>query len=402
MNTDGRRGSVRPEQLTTDGKPAPGTRWRYVVDVSLPGGPRKQAQKRGFATKKAAQAALTKLLEEVRTQTYVAPTKQTLAGFIEETWLPAIEATIRPSTYDSYRRNLKLHVCAMPIGHVQLQELVPPMLNVLYAQLLAGDEAHRKLAARSVSYVHVILHRVFRDAMKWNLLMRNPADAADPPRSRPNESGAMRTWTAAELGTFLQAEPNDRLQALWWLLASTGMRRGEAVGLRWEDVDTDGATLSINRTLVTTDARRAGDPGMAWSTPKTAKGRRSVALDATTVTILKGHKARQAEERLAIGAGYQDEGLVFALPDGSPIHPKTVSYYFDRRVKRLGVPRIRLHDLRHTHATLALQAGVHPKVVQERLGHANIGITLDTYSHVTPAMQSEAAERVAALLTVSN
>ncbi len=271
------------------------------------------------------------------------------------------------------------------------------MLNRLYAELLAGDVEHRKLSARSVAYVHVILHRVFRDAMKWNLLMRNPAAAADPPRARPNESGKPQTWTAAELGEFLRGEEDDRLQACWWLLGSTGMRRGEALGLRWSDIDLDAGTLSINRTLVTTDARRAGDPGMAWSTPKTAKGRRNVALDAVTVAVVRSHRARQAQEKLAIGSGYSDEALVFALIDGGPIHPKTLSYYFDRRVKRLGLARIRLHDLRHSHATLALQAGIHPKVVQERLGHANIGITLDTYSHVTPAMQSDAAEKVAAL-----
>jgi integrase len=401
MSSDGRRGSVKPERVTPDGKPAPGTKWRYVVDVSQAKAQRKQVQKRGFPTRKAAQAALTQLLEEVRQRTWVAPSRQTLKEFVENTWLPAIEITIRPSTYDSYRRNLRLHVSAMPIGGVQLQEVEPSMLNRLYAQLIAGDDQHRRLSARSVSYVHVILHRVFRDAMKWSLLMRNPADAADPPRARPHESGAMRTWTAIELGTFLRGEPDDRLQGLWWLLASTGMRRGEALGLRWEDIDLDGLALSINRTLVTTDARRVGDPGMAWSSPKTAKGRRNVALDAVTITALKSHRKRQAEERLALGAGYQDQGLVFALLDGAPIHPKTVSYYFERRLQRLKLSRIRLHDLRHTHATLALQAGVHPKVVQERLGHANIGITLDTYSHVTPAMQSDAAERVASLLVGS-
>lgn len=210
----------------------------------------------------------------------------------------------------------------------------------------------------------------------------------------------MATWTAVELGAFLRGEDEDRLLACWWLLASTGMRRGEALGLRWSDLDLENARLSVSRTLVTTEARRAGQPGMAWSTPKTAEGRRNVALDGATVAALKAHRARQAEEKLAVGPGYRDEQLVFCQLDGTPIHPKTLSWNFGAKIKRLGLRRIRLHDLRHSHATLALQAGLHPKVVQERLGHANIGITLDTYSHVTPAMQAEAAEKVAALMWV--
>jgi len=138
---------------------------------------------------------------------------------------------------------------------------------------------------------------------------------------------------------------------------------------------------------------------MSWDTPKTAKGRRSVALDDTTVAALKAHRSRQLEERLSLGASYADQDLVVCLADGTPLHPKTLSYYFTRHARRLGLPAIRLHDLRHTHATLALRAGVHPRVVQERLGHANVGITLDTYSHVDLEMQAAAAALVSALVS---
>jgi integrase len=140
---------------------------------------------------------------------------------------------------------------------------------------------------------------------------------------------------------------------------------------------------------------------MEWGTPKTAKGRRQVALDTGSITALRAHRTRQLEERLAIGAGYVDQDLVVAMPDGQPVHPKTMSYWFTLEIKRLGLPRIRLHDLRHTHATLALIAGVHPRVVQERLGHANVSITLDVYSHVDLDMPAAAAARVAALVTGS-
>jgi integrase len=157
------------------------------------------------------------------------------------------------------------------------------------------------------------------------------------------------------------------------------MRRGEVLGVRWSDVDLDVGSLRITRTLITTGARRKGEPGMAWDTPKTAKGCRQVALDPATVTALRQHRARQLAERLAAGEAYDDGDLVVCLADGTPVHPKTLSYTFEREIRRAGLPPIRLHDLRHTHATPALRAGVHPRVVPERLGHANVGNTLDTY-----------------------
>lgn len=391
--TDGRRGSVTQD--------ANGT-WRFVVDVPSnevddSGTPkRKQTRRRGFATKKAAQAELTRVLGQLEQQTYVAPQRQTVAAYLQQTWLPAIEHTIKPATFESYRRNVRLHVAGRPVGQRILQQLEPSDLNALYAHLLAGDDDHRKLSARSVTYIATILHRAFRDAVRWQALVRNPAEAADPPR--PLARVEMRTWSAAELSTFLLSIENDRLSGAWWLLATTGMRRGEVLGLRWADMDLDARVVRITRTLITTDVQRRGEPGIAWGTPKTAKGRRSVALDPATVSALRTHRARQLAERLALGAGYADEDLVACLFDGRPLHPKTVSYYFGQAAKRADLPRIRLHDLRHTHATLALKAGVHPRVVQERLGHANVSITLDTYSHVDMDMQAAAAARVAALV----
>jgi integrase len=156
--------------------------------------------------------------------------------------------------------------------------------------------------------------------------------------------------------------------------------------------------LSVNRTLIVSDIERKGSPGYSWGTPKTTKGRRQVALDDATVAALRSHRARQLEERLALGSGYVDEDLVVCGPSGGPQHPKRLSYYFGREAARLRLPMIRLHDLRHTHATLALRAGVHPRVVQERLGHANVSITLDTYSHVDLDMQAAAAAKVSALM----
>jgi integrase len=182
------------------------------------------------------------------------------------------------------------------------------------------------------------------------------------------------------------------------VLATTGLRRGEALGLRWSDLDLDGGRASIRQTVI------AVKHTALLGTPKTAKGRRSVTLDSGTVAALREHRKRQAAERLLMGAGWTDLDLVFCHVDGTMLHPERFTRGFSDAVRRLGLPPIRLHDLRRGWATLALQAGVHPKVVQERLGHANIGITLDTYSHVIAGLHEDAAEQVAALFrsSVSN
>ncbi|CAN5195878.1 hypothetical protein BH20ACT5_BH20ACT5_21630 [soil metagenome] len=242
-------------------------------------------------------------------------------------------------------------------------------------------------------YVHTIAHRLFKDAVRWGRLARNPADAADPPRGTSSGSPDMVTWSAPELARFLDgARTTDRHWPAYLLLATTGMRRGEALGLRWADLDLTASRAAIRQTVVTVNHE------VQLGTPKTAKGRRTVTLDAVTVAALREHRKVQAAERLLVGAGWRDHDLVFCKVDGTPLHPERFSREFTRRLTRLGLPPIRLHDLRHGWATMALAAGVHPKVVQERLGHASISITLDTYSHVSPALHGEAAETVAALV----
>jgi integrase len=182
------------------------------------------------------------------------------------------------------------------------------------------------------------------------------------------------------------------LAAAWRLAALTGMRRGEVLGLRWADLDLDEGWLAVCQTLVVVDNQ------ICVSQPKTARGRRRIALDPVTISALRGHRRAQAAERLVAGPGWSDTGLLFTHEDGRPLHPEYVRRLFDRHLRRVGLPRIRLHDLRHTHATLALQAGVHPKVVSERLGHTTVAITLDVYSHAIPALQQDAATTVADLL----
>jgi integrase len=262
------------------------------------------------------------------------------------------------------------------------------MLNELYGDPGTPSE-ERALSVGTIRYIHTITRRVLADAVKWDRLATNPADRATPPKPSAAKRPPMQTWTAGQLAAFLEHVREDRLYAAWRLSAMTGMRRGELLGLRWHDLDLGAQRIAIAETLI---------GNRQTSTPKTDKSRRSVALDAETILVLRAHRKAQAAEQLALGPSYEDHGLVFCREDGTAIWPRSFSRAFNRHVEAAELPRIPLKNLRHTHATLALQAGVHPKVVQERLGHATIGITLDIYSQAVPAMQESAATTIATLL----
>ena len=273
------------------------------------------------------------------------------------------------------------------IGNVRLDQLKPMTLSSLYTDLLAGGRRSGTggLSARTVQYIHRIVSNALSDAVRWNLLAWNPASRVDAPRVEMKE---MRTWTAVDVRRFLAGVADDRLFALWLLLCTTGMRRGEALGLGWRDIDFAGGNVAVRRQLVEVNYE------LRYSEPKTARGRRSVALDPYTVGALREHRDRQRKERTDLGALDPAE-LVFTKLDGTPLQPQNVSQAFGNIIRRDGLPTIRLHDLRHTAASLMLAAGVHPKIVSERLGHAGIQITLDRYSHVTAGLQAEAANVLA-------
>jgi integrase len=359
---------------------------RYAVRLDLgrdPDGKRIFKYHSGYATKRAAQQARTELLGALERRSYVAPDKTTVADYLRGQWLPVVQTRLRPGTWAEYRRKVETHLIPA-IGQVPLQQLTTAMLNALYQQLLDRD-----VGARTVQYVHATIRKALNDAVRWGLLVRNPAHYAAVPRPRRTEQ---RTWTASELRWFLACMRDDRLHAAWRLAALTGMRRGEVLGLRWADLDLDGGWLSVRQTLVVVD----NHPQV--SEPKTARGRRRVALDPETVAALRAHHTAQAAERLSAGPAWPSDDLVFTREDGALLHPEHVRRQFDRHLHRAGLPRIRFHDLRHTYATLALQAGVHPKVVSERLGHTTVAMTLDIYSHAIPALQQDAAATIADIL----
>ena len=314
----------------------------------------------------------------------------TTAAFLER-WLETRRTQLRYSTWRSYALNVRTHIVPA-CGMIPLKQVTTEHLNGMYADLLERGRRDGKggLHPRTVKYIHMIAKRVLNDAMKWGVIDRNPADAAEPPRIRDRHQLAV--WNADELRRFLRHVEADRLYAAWLLSATTGLRRGELLGLRWQDIDLDAATASVRQTLLAVGFQ------ISIGQPKTGRGYRQVALFDAAVEALRGHRAAMIAEYAAHGDELKNDGLIFTKEDGSPLHPDRVSELFDLHLKAAGLPRIRLHDLRHTHATLGLAAGIHPKIMSERLGHSSVSITLDTYSHAIPGMQKEAAERMSALL----
>jgi integrase len=306
-------------------------------------------------------------------------------------WHAAIRPGVRATTWVNYRDYLKAYVLPT-IGGTRLDELTPVRLNLLYSHLLTAGRVRGGggLAPKTVQNVHRMLHRALRDAVKWDYLPRNAAEDAEPPRARRTKP---KVWTPAQLRTFIAHVQGDRFYALWLLVATTGLRRGELAGLTAPDVDLDVSRISPTATRVVVGGRAAD------SDPKTPSGERVLALDPLTRDALKEYLASWQRERALLG---QTSQLLFVWPDGRPLHPDTITALFHKHVAAAVLPKIRLHDVRHSYATAALKAGIPPKVISERLGHATVGFTLQVYSHVIPGMDEQAASAVADLIFGSN
>jgi integrase len=363
--------------------------WTYVVDVGIrANGRRKQKSKGGFATRRAAEEALSKVISAVATGDYVDPTKLSFERYILDHWLPALHATVRPLTWEAYERHCQKYLVPA-FGGYPLGAVPVTAINTLYGRLLRPEPPGPALSASTVRRIHATLHKALADALRWQLITRNAAAFADPPRAARPE---MSVWSAVQLQAFLALTRDDHLSPLWQLIAFTGARRGEALGLRWSDLDLERGRATIWQTILPIGHQpTVGEP-------KTARGRRSVALDRRTVEALYIHRRRQLEQRLLVGPDFHDQGLVFAHPDGRPLNPEYVSRRFQRLVRSSGLPPVRLHDLRHTHATLALAAGVPTRMLSDRLGHSAMAVTTDIYQHAIPDLDAEFAERIASLV----
>ena len=324
-----------------------------------------------------------------------APTeKLTVGQYLTQRWLPIQRSKVRASTYDSYRRNIDLHVLPA-LGRRSLDKLATEDVDLFYAMLLTEGRKNKgrqgtSLAPKTVRNIHVMLNKAMADAQRKGLVARNVVALADAPSQNSRPQGEIKAWDATQLSVFLDAIRPHRLHPAFHLAAHTGMRRGEVLGLRWRDLDVDDGRLSVRQALVSIAYE------VRISDVKTGHGRRTIDLDPGTIDVLKAWRIERSEERGGIDPAGDD--LVFTKPDGSSIHPHSFSQILGRKVAKLDIPTVSLHDLRHTHATLLLKAGVPVKVVSERLGHANVAFTMSVYQHVLPGMQAEAAELFAQLL----
>lgn len=364
-----------------------GETWTAYWSVPDVEGDRRQRSKGGFRTRREAAAHLTDVLGAVQAGNYSEPTKLGVAAYLEG-WAETLTTIGRaPATISSYRWLIATYI-RPAIGGVKLQALQPAHLDKLYADMLA-----KGLSARTTRYVHSVLRKALGDAVRKGLVNRNVATLADPPSAKSARAPEMAFWTPTELSFFLAAVEGDDLYPLLRLTGLTGMRRGEVCGLLWADVDLDKGQVHVRRQLGV--VRRE----LVFSErPKSDHGRRTIDIDGATVAVLRRHRAAQAERRLAIGVGWQENDLVFCGPAGEPINPDTVSRTFDRRIRKAGVTHIRFHDLRHSHCAHLIAAGRNPKEISRRLGHATVAFTLDRYGHLMPEAGAEAASAVAALV----
>ena len=343
-------------------------------------GKRKQQWLSVKGTKKEAERKLSDILHQLDTGTFMKPGKTTVADFLER-WLKDYQPNLSPRGFERYGSIIRGHL--LPgLGSIPLTQLRPEHLQRYYTGKL--DDG---LSAGSVRYHHAVLHVALKTALKWGLLPRNPADAVTPGKVHTRE---MQTWDESDVPRFLelQAVRDTPYYELFYLALFTGMRRSELLALRWCDMDLLLCQVYVNRGL-----HQLKDGSYIFTEPKSAKSRRTIALPPSAAVVLREYKGKQEVTKAMLGVSLRDDDLVFSGLDGMPLRPNTVTRAWKTLAARAGLKAIRLHDARHTHASIMLKQGIHPKIVQERLGHSSIQITLDTYSHVAPGLQEAAAAR---------
>ena len=367
--------------------------WSIVLELDRdPAGKRRQKWITVAGRKKQAEAELARLLHEVSSGAYVDPTRDTLATYLER-WLATVKPNLAGKTYERYREVVEKHLTPA-LGSTVLSKLRPMQIQQCYSlALLSGRRPHPKreedstleqprgLSAQTVLHHHRILREALQQAVRWQLLGRNPADAVEPPKPERRE---MRALNPAEMAWLLEVARGTRFYVPLLLAISTGMRRGEFLAIQWPDVDLNTGMAAVNRSVEQTNE------GIRFKSTKGRKGR-SIILPPLTLEALREHRAQQEQRKRTLGPAY-DQGLICSREDGSLWRPDTFSADFRALARKAGI-KVRLHDLRHSHATQLLAQGVHPKIVSERLGHSTVAITLDLYSHVLPGMQDEAVQK---------
>ncbi|MDD5476301.1 MAG: tyrosine-type recombinase/integrase [Syntrophales bacterium] len=331
------------------------------------------------------------ILRQLEQGTYIEPHKQTVTEYMEH-WLETYAINLAPSTYAGYKRIVTAHISTQ-LGHIPLIKLQPIQVQGYYSSRLQAG-----LSATTVRQHHAILRQALEHAVKWQLIYRNPADLAEAPTRAAAEIFPLEP---EQLDKLLAMATGLRDEYLYIVAAYTGMREGEILALTWPDVDIDGhdPVCRVRQTVGYINGK-----GFVFRpTAKSKRSRREIPLPDIAVTALKKQRAMIREEKVKAGPKYdRKSALVFPNKYGKPLDPSDMTRRFKRLVVKAGFPDVRFHDLRHTHATLLLKAGVHPKVVQERLGHQTIGITMDTYTHVLRGMQREAVDKLNEYLLKKN
>lgn len=360
-----------------------GNTWYYVLELGKINGKRKQKKKRGFKTKKEAQHALIQAEHELlSTGKLTEPSKMLYKEYLIN-WLDDKRTQIRESTFYTYNWLIDKYIIPY-IGDIELSSIraidIQRFLNTLINDSLISRE--------NVQKAHSLINDSLKKAMKWELIKQNPAALVDRPKAFKTE---LKVWDTHEIKAFLDYSKGNRYYIAFLLAITTGMRQGEILGLRWKDINFENHTLSVNQTL-----NHKGDkitPGA-----KSKAGIRNISLPFETITALNTHKQLIISEKIQAGLLYTNLDLVVCTNVGTPCIPRNLVRSFYGLIEKAKLPRIRFHDLRHTHATMLLKQGINPKIVAERLGHSNVRVTLDTYSHVLPNMQQETASAINKLL----
>jgi len=360
----------------------------YAVKVGYRGMDGKWRQVwRSAKTPRQAELLRNKLLAEHDAGT-LTQTKGNLGDYLNR-WLNEYATTnLSPSTFKGYEYIVRYHLVPT-IGGLPLKNLRPEHLQSYYTgKIKAG------LSSTSVRHHHTLLHRAFKQACQWGIMSRNPADMVKAPSNRRLE---MHTLTESQVNEVLGKATTDTYHCLFYLALQTGLRRGELLGLRWTDIDLTLAEMSVSRSAVQCPGGK-----VIFKTPKTTRSRRTVALSPQTCIVLRQYLDNQMTIRARLRITFAKDALIFSQLDGNPLKGNTVWNAWHIMLKRMGITDIRFHDIRHTMATAMLRAGVHPKIVQERLGHASIATTLDLYSHVSPGLQQAAAAKLDSIFMNDN
>lgn len=344
---------------------------------------------RGYArTRQQAAKKLADLLAAYGRNLLPDPDRITVGEFVER-WLAAIEHRVKPTTYSQYAVSLRRHVVPV-LGELAVQRLQPLHLTHLYADLLKKPINDSKtLSPTTVRLVHRSLHAALNDAVQWGLLPWNPADRVKPPRAQRYVG---EVWTPQEAQAFLQEAQHSRWYALFFLALMTGMRRGELLGLKWSDVDWSAGCIWVRRNYTVVGGKKV------IHTPKTHRSSRPIDVGPDVLEVLRQHRQHQEQQRLEVGDAWADENWVFTTSIGTPIEPGNLYREFRRIIEKAGVKKIRFHDLRDTHVSLLALAGVDAKVISERVGHANVSFTQQTYQHIFASQRKKAALAVSDLL----